>query len=207
MSCYKIIEKDSIGAAWLAAARYVLKAGRPVDFGDVAAREVLNLQVTVRNPRRDDPIVQQYGDQEMIDFMMGNFFGEKSVEEWGYSYRERIFTRDGLDRLVSNLKEKGNSTWSVFTLLRPGEDGKHVPCLTQIQALVREERLCLVCYFRSQDIGLKLYADLLALTEVGEMIKERVKTPSLEMVLHIASAHIYREDIPRLEKILRERPL
>ncbi len=202
MSRDNIIEKDSIGEAWLAAARYVLQAGRPVDFGDVDAREVLNLQIFVKNPRRDDPLIQQYGDRKMIDFMMGNFFGEESVEEWGYSYRERIFTRDGLERLISSLVENRSSTWSVFTLLRPEEDGKHLPCLTQIQALVRGERLRLVGYFRSQDIGGKLYADLLALTKIGNLIREKVKTLSLEIVLHVASAHVYREDIPRLEKMV-----
>ena len=110
MSSYKIIEKDSIGEAWLAAARYVLDVGTVVDFGDVAAREVLNLEIVVKNPCRDDPIVKKHGDRKMIDFMMGNFFGEESIEEWGYSYRERIFARDGLDHLIAKLLEKRTST-------------------------------------------------------------------------------------------------
>jgi len=203
----RMIEKDSIGEAWLAAVRYVLDAGKLVDFGEVGAREVLNLRITVANPRRDDPVIRQYGDREMIDFMMRNFFREECVEEWGYSYRDRIFTPDGLYSLIAKLREKRNSTWSVFTLLRPEEDGTHVPCLTQVQALIREERLCLVGYFRSQDVGAKLYADLLALTEIGARVGKELKTASLEIVLHIVSAHVCRDDIPRLEKILQENPL
>jgi len=201
MNLYKIIEKDSIGEAWLAATRFVLDAGRPVDFGEVAAREVLNLEIVVKNPRRDDPIIKKLGDREMIDFMMGNFFGEENIEEWGYSYRQRIFARDGLDNLIASLREKRTSTWSISTLLRPEEDSKHVPCLTQIQVLIREERLYLICYFRAQDIGRKLYADLLALTELGNLIRKEVKTVNLEIILHIASAHIYQEDTTDLENI------
>jgi len=202
MNRYKIIEKDSIGEAWLAAARYVLETGSPVEFGDVAAREVLNLEIVVKNPHRDDPIIEKHGNPEMIDFMMGNFFGEESIEEWSYSYRQRIFARFGLDHLFAKLREKRTSTWSISTLLRPEEDEKHVPCLTQIQVLIREERLYLICYFRAQDIGRKLYADLMALTELGNLIGREVKTAGLEIILHIASAHIYQADISSLENIV-----
>jgi len=199
MSPYKIIEEDSIGEAWLAATRYVLDAGLSVDFGEVTAREVLNLEIVVRDPRRDDPIIKKLGDQKMMDFMMGNFFGEENIEEWGYSYRQRIFARAGLDNLFAKLREKRTATWSISTLLRPEEDYKHVPCLTQIQILIRKDRLYLICYFRAQDIGRKLYADLLALTELGNLIRKEVKTIEMEIILHIASAHIYREDITDLE--------
>ncbi len=101
------------------------------------------------------------------------------------------------------MREKGNTTWSIATLIRPEEDEKHIPCLTQIHALVREKRLFLICYFRSQDIGGKLYADLLALAKVGGIIREKLKISYVEIILHIGSAHIYREDISRLEKVCK----
>ena len=75
--------------------------------------------------------------------MMGNFFEEQNIEDWGYSYKKRIFTKQGLNYLADNLQKHKNSTRSIFTLLSPAEDAVHVPCLTQIQAMIRDKRLIL----------------------------------------------------------------
>ena len=49
-------------------------------------------------------------------------------------------------------------------------------------------------YFRSQDIGKKIYADILALKGILNEVSNKINIESGEVKIFISSAHIYEQD-------------
>lgn len=203
MSSYRTVKRPSIGEAWLESVSLIMLEGKLRETGESTLKEILNLQVVITDPSPEDIIIRKYGDRETIDFMMDNFFKKAPVEDWGYSYGTRIFGENGLDLLKKHLTERKDSTRAVFTLLSPVLDTAHTPCLTQVQAIIRERKLVLTCIFRSQDFGKKHYADALALTKLGRELMVEFGIDKLELVMYIANAHILEDDFDACEKIIK----
>ena len=84
----------------------------------------------------------------------------------------------------------------------PGGDDKHVPCICSIDFKIRNNKLNTTAFFRSQDIGKKVYADMISLTKIASLIADSVKADVGFLVLHIASAHIYESDMKRVNSLV-----
>lgn len=202
---YRVVEADTPGDAWRAQMALVLERGRTVRDGDVELREVLNVLCVVERPTERDPIVERFGDPEMIAFMQRNFNETEVIPSFGYSYGQRMRDYDGvnqLERVVELLRQKPDSKSATITLGRPGHDDRHHPCINVLDFKLRDGQLQLACFFRSQDAGSKLYADILALGDLLHDVARRVGCPPGRLLIFVVSSHIYETDESRVREIL-----
>jgi thymidylate synthase len=129
--------------------------------------------------------------------------------KFGWSYGERLFDYGGVDQVrgvISKLKGKPETKAAVLTLLDPQQDSKssHVPCITSLDFKVRNKRLVTYAIFRSQDVGKKTYADMIAIGKLQKLISGSVGVQPGRLTLFITSAHIYKADIPAVSSVIRQ---
>ncbi len=203
----KQITTKTPGEAWLKAASEVLKSGKPVKDGEQNLKEILNVMVTVRDSMGSDDILEKYADEKMIVWMKDNFLKTKQVLDWGYSYGQRFFSFDGINQIkkvIEKLSKNPESKSATITLMDPKGDGHHVPCIVAIDFKIRERKLMLTAFFRSQDVGKKMYADIISLGEIGKMISKEVKVELGDLNILIVSLHAYEADWDNIKKLVSE---
>ena len=101
------------------------------------------------------------------------------------------FTESEQEKLVNNPEAKS----ATIALMNPEEDYEgHMPCIISLDFKIRNEQLDITGFFRSQDIGKKIYADILALNAILTEVSEKIKVKSGDVKIFISSAHIYEQD-------------
>jgi len=197
-----IVEKTP-GFLWKRAAKEVYTNGSDIKDGDKNLKELLNVYITCKQPTKNDDIITSHADKKMIDWMLDNFLKQNPVLDWGYSYGKRFFNHHGIDQvenIINKLKKNPDSKSATINLMDVEEDQKHVPCICTIDFKIRRGKLNATAFFRSQDAGKKLYADIISIGKIMEMIGQKVGVSVGDLSILIASLHIYEEDLE--EKIL-----
>lgn len=192
------IKETTPGLLWKAAAKEVYEKGADIKDGEKDLKELLNVFITCENPMGSDVVIEHYADGKMIEWMLGNFLKQEPVLDWGYSYGTRFFNHHGIDQVanvIAKLKKNPDSKSATINLMDVEADLKHVPCICTIDFKIRNGRLNATSFFRSQDAGKKLYADIISIGKIMEMIAKEVDVPVGELSILIASLHIYEEDI------------
>ena len=201
------IKKNSIGLAWRNAIEKVFEKGKTVHDGEVKLHELLGLHITIDNPSEDDEFIKKNGDLSMIEWKKNNFFSDKNVLDWGYSYGQRLTNYEGINQ-IKNVKEKllknPESKSATICLNNPKGDEKHSPCINILDFKLRNDTLILNTFFRSQDICKKMYADTICLTEILNDMAETLKIKNTQLNLYIMSAHIYENDFKRGKELINE---
>lgn len=203
-----IIAKTS-GIAWLSAVGEVMKNGNLVRDGEQNLKEVLNVMVTISDPLGTDTVLEKYADKKMIKWMKGNFLKMEPVLDWGYSYGQRFFNFGGInqvDNVIAKLKKNPDSKSATIALMDPKGDGHHVPCIVAIDFKIRQNKLMLTAFFRSQDVGKKMYADIISVGEIGKTISEKVGVILGSLNILIVSLHAYEADWENIKKLITENP-
>lgn len=192
----KYISSPTIGHAWAEAYQLVMGEGRTLTDGSKPAKEVSNLYISVDNPQISDQILEKHADPAAIDWMvLKNFGGTKPIDDWGYSYGMRMRNFKGVDqvaKVIEKLKQRPESKSAAITLMDPMVDfAGHMPCIIALDPKIREDKLILTGFFRSQDIGKKFYADMMALAVIQKEIADKVGVACGSIELLITSAHVW----------------
>lgn len=164
---------------------------------DVKIKEVLGLNVEITEPSIKDSIIDKYGDQYVINKMLKKFSKGVVMDDRPFTYGECIYNKKGIDQfewLVNRLKLKRETKSASIGLLTEGNNQANLPCLTTIDAKIRDNKLILQFFFRSQNIFGRQYANLLALAKLQSDLAEKCSVKVGAMKGYIASAHIYDYD-------------
>lgn len=202
----KIAEGKNIGNAWLNGCRVIMNEGKlqKDEYGNKTL-ECINLSICVENPMEMGEAVEKYADKSMISFMKDNFLSMKPIEKWGYSYGQRIFSHNGVNQfeeVVKKLSSRPESRSATIDLMDPSCSSEHMPCACVLDIKIRDEKVVMSAFFRSQDIGKKFYADAVCCSEIMKMISEKTGKKPGNLTLSISSAHIYEIDIENVKKML-----
>jgi len=205
----KEIKCNSIGEAWIESCRYIFQKGKSMKDDDQDIKELLHFVLTIKNPRLSDDIIKKYGDKKMIDWMLSNFLEQKRVPKLknGLSYGTRLFNYDGKNQvewIIKKLKEKPEAKSATIPMIMPNTDTGYIPCVSVLDFKIRDNKLMLVAMCRAIDFGKKLYANLIALHKIQQIVSEKINVPVGELIAYVVSAHIYNEDYKTVEKILNE---
>lgn len=203
------IEGNDIGTVWIQSIRFVLLYGTSISDDKGSIRELSPLYIHMHHPSENDPVIVQFGDKEILSFIQRNFTDQAPIPAWGYSYAQRLFggdSRNPVTRIIELLQQYPTAKSATLSLLRPTEDTKHTPCLTTLDFKIRHNTLCLHAFFRSQDIGKKMYADGLQLLRLGQQMNKELQLENVSLFLTVCSAHIYEMDIFRMEQVLKHFP-
>ncbi|OYT43522.1 MAG: hypothetical protein B6U88_00860 [Candidatus Aenigmarchaeota archaeon ex4484_56] len=121
-------------------------------------------------------------------------------------YGKRLFNYRGINQIkavVNKLKVKPESKSAIITLTDPSKDKRHVPCICVMDFKIRNSLLTTTAFFRSQDAGKKIYADILAIGEIVKLISRNLNVKIGPLILYICSSHIYEEDIKKINNIIK----
>ena len=124
-----------------------------------------------------------------------------------YTYSERLQNYQGRNQLidiVNRLKQDSGSNRAVAVTFNPFIDNKQedIPCLQLIQALVRNDKLILSVYFRSNDLYGAFPSNMMFLTYLGMKIANELDVKFDYIDYHCSSLHIYETDYEQASKVI-----
>ena len=124
-----------------------------------------------------------------------------------YTYPERLQNYHGRNQLidiVNRLKQDMGSNRAVAVTFNPFIDNKQedIPCLQLIQALVRNDKLILSVYFRSNDLYGAFPSNMMFLTYLGMKIANELNVKFDYIDYHCSSLHVYETDYEQALKVI-----
>lgn len=191
------VHTETIGECWTNSIKLIMNNGNEYFDEDVKIKEILGLSIQIDNPQMNDNIINEFGDSIVINRTLEKFSKGVVMSDRPFTYGQRIYDKEGIDQfewLVDRLKVKKESKSSTISLLTTGSKSANLPCLTTIDAKIRENKLVLQFFFRSQNIFGRQYANLLALVKLQKNLAHRCSVEIGSIQGYVASAHIYEYD-------------
>lgn len=168
--------------------------------------EMVPFFIEMVHPPLTDKIIESFGDEKYLDFLSKNFNDLANIEEWGYSYAQRLYSLNNINQIneiVEKLKKNQFSKSATISLLLNEHDKKHKPCLTVLDFKIRESNLIINAFFRSQDIGKKMYGDAIELLKIGRKVSHELHINEIVLIHTICSAHIYFADLEKVHTLVK----
>ncbi|MBS7258336.1 MAG: thymidylate synthase [Methanobrevibacter sp.] len=124
-----------------------------------------------------------------------------------YTYSERLQNYNDinqLDVIINRLNKNINSNRAIAVTYNPMVDmnRQDIPCLQLIQALVRDDKLILSVYFRSNDLYGAFPSNMMFLTYLGMKIADELGVQFDYIDYHCSSLHIYETDYEQALKVI-----
>lgn len=152
------------------------------------------------------------GDLEFIDYYLrGVYKLERDVEADGKTisgaYGPRLVGDGQIEHVIDMLTRKPTTRQAVLQLfdandLRTGQ--RDVPCTCTIQLLIREDKLEMVTYMRSNDVYRGLPHDVFCFTLLQEWLARRLGVDVGAYKHAVGSLHLYDDDAEGAQQYLRE---
>lgn len=142
------------------------------------------------------PTMKRYADYSDDGVFLRGAYGPKVVDQLGY--------------VVDSLEKDKDSRQAVLNIWRerPGSS-KDIPCTTNMQFLIRDDKLNMVTTMRSHDIVLGFTYDVFSFSMVAKsvqlLLKERgINTELGDLTVTAGSMHIYENHYETSDKWLNE---
>ena len=124
-----------------------------------------------------------------------------------YTYSERLQNYNDinqLDVIINRLNKNINSNRAIAVTYNPMVDmnRQDIPCLQLIQALVRNDKLILSVYFRSNDLYGAFPSNMMFLTYLGMKIANELGVQFDYIDYHCSSLHVYETDYEQALKVI-----
>ena len=200
------VSANTLGECWVKCIQSVLDHGQTHHDEDVVIQEVLGLSVAIAYPSSEDLFIANVGDQNVIDKMLRKFSKGIVMKDRPFTYGQLIYDMNGIDQfewMVERLQAKPETKSATISLVTPGLSAPNLPCLSVLDAKIRNDDLHLQFFFRSQNIFGRQYANLLAIADLHERLAHRLGCGVGSLKGSIASAHIYGYDLADARKLVK----
>ena len=204
------VTEVSIGQCWLECIKKVTLEGDMYFDEDVSIKEIEGLTVKILKPESFDPIIEKYGDAEVVIHTLRKFSKGCVMKNRPFTYGQQIYDMNGIDQydwLVERLKNKRETKSATICLMTPGLKDPNLPCLTTLDAKIRNNELNLQFFFRGQNIVGRQYANLIALAKFQENLSRELSVSVGFLAGYIASAHIYEYDFGFANSVVSDHPI
>lgn len=198
MSAVRVIEAETIGAAWLAVAGEILDGSLDARYDGDATKELTNVTIVVATPDPGDALIAEFGDPDWSAWMRRNFTEPEPVAELGdaASYATRLHDYNGRDQIawiIDRLRFDPECRSATITTLQPLTDTEYIPCISLLDFWRPEPGgpVELVVYAHSLDFGKKAYGNLVELARLHHRVADGAGAGVGRLVLHAKSAHVY----------------
>jgi len=198
--------------AWLYALHQIEQNGTNLVTEDgQLIREILNLSLTIQNPLSGYPISGSGWDLPALDRYASQLLNKENPG-FDYTYGNRlrayecIFTDsdvgslqtikwDQINLIIGKLKKDKNTRRALAITWRPDRDivADHSPCLIVLDFVIRQSKLYLTAFFRSQDLKRAWPSNVYGLAKLQEIIAHQVGIQTGPLTTMSVSAHYYIE--------------
>jgi thymidylate synthase len=205
-----IIVSDSIGDCWINCIKKVIHEGTTNYDEDVKIKEYLGISLKILDPKPDDELINKYADKKILSHTLEKFEKGVVMKDRPFTYGELIYCKNGVDQyewLIQRLKNKRETKSATICLMETGSTCPNLPCLTTIDAKIREEKLILQFFYRGQNVVGRQYANLIALSKFQRKLAKDLSVKVGFLGGYIASAHIYEYDLKNAEAIIKNEEL
>jgi thymidylate synthase len=207
--------------AWKECLNLILDQGK--DFKDEnnrVCREMLNIVVEIESPSNDvaEPIhaLNRFHkwDYPPLDKIAHVIMNKKLAPEYAYSYGPRLFNYQNLhnqvdDFIIPLLKENPESRRAILDFWDVKQDSqvgkKAIPALIMLDCKLRDGKLNIVGIIRSNDVFFGWPANMYQLHVLQQYIASKAGCKPGSITTISTSAHIFRDQFPYIETILRIR--
>ena len=193
------LEFPSLGQTWINLVHRTVEAGLAMANEGC---ELLGVTVGFPAVADADPLIEQFGNPEMIAEMKRVFFSD-GANALGHGYGGLMRGpggRSDLEDVISLLRADPWTKRAAVSFCGPG-DGQ-VPCINAVQFLVRQAAVRTFYYARGQDAFQKFYADGLCLGLMAQKVAGGLGLPAGNVAGFIASSHVYHRDLPAIRQML-----
>ncbi len=206
--------------AWKNCLNLILKEGKDfVDENKRICREVLNLVVEVEDSSDVSAPINMLNkfhkwDYPALDKIGHVIVNKKLAPEYAYSYGPRLFNFQGLYNQVDEfviplLKENPDSRKALLNLWDVNRDSlpkkKDIPALVMIYCKIRDNKLNITGILRSNDIFFGWPANIYQLHVLQQYIATKIGCETGSMITISTSAHIFKDQFPYIESILKKK--
>jgi len=199
------ITADTISEAWEKGIRAILrkykKTGEKViTERDTTSIEIENLVFSINNPLSQPRYSALHPNPEYLKTYSENILD--------FKYQKDVYSRmvcteynetniNQLDDVVEKLKSKWFTSKAVITIWDPyiDIDSDHPPCTCLVQFYIRNNKLHLTSFFRSNDAWLCSHGDMIALTNLQKKVSEAIGVEIGHYTHFACCYHIYEYDI------------
>lgn len=200
------LEAQTLGEAWLAAARCIVEAGVDAVYDAQTTKELTHLTIAVAETDPEDETIAALADPAWLDWMRRNFREPDDVAELGgaRSYARRLRDYGGRDQVqwvIDRLRADGESRSATITTFEPHTDTSYIPCISLLDFWAAPGTLELVVYAHSLDFGKKAYGNLIELARLQHEVAQAVRIRAGGLIIHVKSAHIYEPELELLRSL------
>lgn len=198
-----IINKETLGKAWIEALRMIMNLGEDIWDEDVSLRELRNLYITINNISEEDIILKEFADYDRIQLMKQKYATCGLVGDYKIDYGSYIYNNNGVDQIqwvINRLRNKAETKSATITLHKPGET--MLACLSMLDFKYRNGKLDMTAVYRSQNIYWSHPGNMLALRKIQEDVAASLGWEIGKVDLVVISAHIYKSDFRRVNDII-----
>lgn len=196
--------KGTSGKNWVNYCKYVLDYGCKFYDENETIKELLDVMLIFDTFDPKDIIFNKFADKDLIRLYRKKMETTKIVPELNASYGKRLYDQLGInqiDWLINRLKNKPETKAATISLLLPNDPGPRIPCLSLIDIKIREGRLHLTGFFRSQN-AFRSYGNFIAVYYLHKKIAHATGYPMGKMKFMVSSAHIYEKDVNSVKELL-----
>ncbi len=214
----EIIETTTL-QAWKSALSHIKSSGEDfIDHDDRTCREVLNLNITVNDPKKDfeKPIdmMQEfewvYPAKEELSSIILNKTPSAAYE---YTYGPRIFNyANQIDQInsfiIPLLKKDPSSRRAILSLFNPVTDSnnvsKNMTSLLFIYFKIKNNKLELTCFIRSNDFFIGWPGNIYQIFVLQKYTAEKLNIDTGALTTISCSAHIFHEHFEYIDSIIKK---
>lgn len=205
------IEAEDLVDAWRRTLRTVWNSGKEVMSQEGKTKELLNLEVHIRNPLQKDIDGYPLGPEELENYAE-SLVHPKLGEDVEYTYGLRLRVRkeqivDQVKQVVERLKKSPGTRRAVAVLWIPDVDGKKdsgQPCLISIDFKIRDGKLHLSGIMRSNDMYGAVPSNWYGLACLNKHVAKKVGVEPGTVTTISHSAHVYANDYSSIKEVVEK---
>ena len=205
----------------------ILTSGEPIQPSKGSAKELFGATVEITNPlarlsrteTRGKPfsclgeLCWYLAGSNQLEFIEYYIPAYQKFSEHGEifgGYGPRLFNWEGLNQfenVADLLRRKPDSRQAVIQLFDADdllEEHKDVPCTCTLQFMLRQGRLHLITYMRSNDAYLGLPHDVFCFTMLQEIMARKLSAEIGTYKHTVGSLHLYNRNILSAKRFLNE---
>jgi len=205
--------------AWKRALNYIQDYGKNfIDENNRVCREVLNLVVEIEEPGSDVTMPIRTlnklhkWDYPPLDKIANIILSKKLAPQYSYSYGPRLFNYQNLYNQVDNfliplLRDNSDSRRAILHFWDVSKDSnvlkRDIPSLIIIDCKLRNGKLNMTGIIRSDDAFFGWPANIYQMHVLQTYIADKIGCRTGSITTISTSAHIFKDQFPYIEVILR----